>query len=142
MPFAPFTASGVYNSGGTREANPVLQDSAVPLLPMIDLLILLAWTSLAAGGLLKFANLVFSKFWTLLGLAPFDFFMIAGVLLVFALTLVGRSWVKLNDPGIRSEQRAEATRAAYSELTGKPTEPEPGGDAESWKASSLDTHRS
>ena len=112
----------------------------MPLLPVIDLLILLAWTSLAAGGLLKFANLAFSKFWTLLGLAPFDFFMIAGVLLVFALTLVGRSWVKLNDPGVRSGQRADATRAAYSELTGKPADPE--GEADPWKASSLDTRRS
>ena len=33
--------------------------STVPMLPMIDLLILLAWTSLAAGGMLKFVNLVF-----------------------------------------------------------------------------------
>ena len=102
----------------------------------LDLLILLAWTSLAAGGMLKFVNLVFSKAWSLLGLAPFDFFMIAGVLLVFALTLVGRTWVKLNDPGIRPVQRAEATKAAYSELRGQ-TASEPS----EWKTRQADVQR-
>jgi len=105
----------------------------VPMLPMIDLLILLAWTSLAAGGMLKFVNLVFSKAWSLLGLAPFDFFMISGVLLVFALTLVGRTWVKLNDPGGRPVQRAEATNAAYAELRGQ-TASEPA----EWKSRQVD----
>jgi hypothetical protein len=108
----------------------------VPMLPMIDLLILLAWTSLAAGGMLKFVNLVFSKAWSLLGLAPFDFFMIAGVLLVFALTLVGRTWVKLNDPGVRPVQRAEATKAAYSELRGQAA-----SDPTEWKSRQADGQR-
>ena len=113
----------------------------MPLLPIIDLLILLAWTSLAAGGVLKFVNLVFSKYWTLLGLAPFDFFMFAGVLLVFALTLVGRSWVKLNDPGVRSDQRAEATRAAYSEIREKSRDASPSAKGGGWKARQLEVPR-
>lgn len=113
----------------------------MPLLPIIDLLILLAWTSLAAGGLLKFVNLAFSKYWTLLGLAPLDFLMCAGVLLLFALTLVGRSWVKLYDPGVRSEQRAEATRAAYSEVRRESPEP-PSLDDDIWKARPFDAPKS
>lgn len=113
----------------------------MPLLPIIDLLILLAWTSLAAGGLLKFVNLAFSKYWTLLGLSPFDFFMIGAVMLIFALALVGRSWVKLNDPGVRSEQRAERTRAAYSEVRREaPESVSPNDDI--WKASRVDTPNS
>ena len=100
---------------------------------MIDLLILLAWPSLAGGGLLKFVNLVFSKSWTLLGLLPFDFFMIAGVMLVFALTLVGRTWVKLNDPGVRPGQRAEVSQATYSDRRGD-SDDDPG----SWKRKRVD----
>ena len=88
----------------------------MPILPIIDLLILLAWTSLAAGGVLKLVNIVFSQFWTLLGFAPFDFFMISAVLLVFALTLVGRTWVKANEPGLLAAKRAAAAREAYAEL--------------------------
>jgi len=88
----------------------------MPILPIIDLLILLAWTSLAAGGALKLVNIVFSKFWTLLGFAPFDFFMITAVLLVFALTLVARTWVKANDPAILAGRRADSTREAYADL--------------------------
>ena len=92
----------------------------MPILPIIDLLILLAWTSLAAGGALKLANVVFSKFWALLGFAPFDFFLIAGVLLVFALTLIGRTWVKANEPGVLAAKRADATREAYAGLRLEP----------------------
>ena len=88
----------------------------MPILPLIDLLILLAWTSLATGGALKLINIVLSKYWTLLGFAPFDFFMITAVFLVFALTLVGRTWVKANEPTVLAAKRADATREAYAEL--------------------------
>jgi hypothetical protein len=88
----------------------------MPILPIIDLLILLAWTTLAAGAALKLINLALAKYWTLLGFAPFDLLMITGVLLVFALTLVGRTWVKANDPGVLAARRADATRDAYAEL--------------------------
>ncbi|MEE2663116.1 MAG: hypothetical protein VX681_03285 [Myxococcota bacterium] len=88
----------------------------MPILPIIDLLILLAWTSLAAGAALKLVNIVFSRFWTLLGFAPLDFFMITAVLLVFALTLVARTWVKANDPAVLAARRADATREAYADL--------------------------
>jgi hypothetical protein len=96
----------------------------MPILPVIDLLILLAWTTLAAGAALKVINLALAKYWTLFGFAPFDLLMITGVLLVFALTLVGRTWVKANDPGVLAARRAEATRDAYAELRPKPPAPE------------------
>jgi len=114
---------------------------AIPILPIIDLLILLAWTSLAAGGALKLVNVVFSKFWTLLGFAPFDFFLIAGVLLVFALTLVGRTWVKANEPAVLAAKRADATREAYAELRPEAAASEqerPAAGASGWRQRSLD----
>ena len=91
----------------------------MPILPIIDLLILVAWTMLAAGGALKLANVAFARYWTLFGLAPLDLLTISGVLLVFALTLVGRTWVKANDPAVLAAQRADATREAYAELRGE-----------------------
>jgi hypothetical protein len=114
----------------------------MPILPLIDLLILLAWTTLAAGAALKLINIVFSQYWSLLGFAPFDFFMMGGVLLLFAMTLVGRTWVKANDPGVLATKRADATREAYAELRPKAvTDDEPvraaaGGGA--WQQRRLD----
>ena len=117
----------------------------MPILPIIDLLILLAWTALAAGTILKLANLAFAKYWTLLGFAPFDFLMMTGVLLVFALTLVGRTWVKANDPVVLAARRAEATRDAYADLrpeaAAEVSEPSPAraAAAQTWQQRSLDT---
>ena len=110
----------------------------MPMLPIIDLLILLAWTSLAAGGALKLINIVFAKFWTLLGFAPFDFFMITSVLLVFALTLVARTWVKANDPAVLAARRADATREAYAELRPEPMRQEARRAAGNWQQRQLD----
>ena len=97
----------------------------MPILPIIDLLILLAWTTLAAGGALKLVNVALARYWTLLGFAPFDLLMISAVLLVFALTLVGRTWVKANDPALLAAQRADATREAYAELVAENGRGEP-----------------
>ena len=112
----------------------------MPILPIIDLLILLAWTSLAAGGVLKLVNVVFTKFWTLLGFAPFDLFLISSVLLVFALTLVGRTWVKANEPALLAAKRADATREAYAELRpeAEASEQEPSSGVAGWQQRSLD----
>ena len=111
----------------------------MPILPIIDLLILLAWTSLAAGASLKLVNLAFAKYWTLMGFAPFDLLMITGVLLVFALTLVGRTWVKVNEPSVLAAKRADATRDAYAELTTEPSEPRPApAQPAAWQQRSLD----
>ena len=110
----------------------------MPILPIIDLLILLAWTSLAAGAVLKLVNLAFAQYWTLLGFAPLDLLMITSVLLVFALTLVGRTWVKSNEPGVLASRRADATRDAYAELRPESApEPLPAPQA-AWQQRSLE----
>jgi len=73
----------------------------VPVLPIIDLLILLGWSALMAGGALKAIHMTTTYRPSIFGLAPSDCLLIAGVFLTFALTLAARTWVKLNEPKLR-----------------------------------------
>jgi len=70
----------------------------MPVLPLIDLLILLGWTSLLVAGVLKAVWITTSYRPSIIGLLPFDFLLAAGVCLLFALTLAARTWVRLNEP--------------------------------------------
>jgi hypothetical protein len=70
----------------------------VPVLPLIDLMILVAWTSLIWAFVQKALWLAFASTFTVLGLTPYDFVLGAGVCLLFALALAGRVWVKANEP--------------------------------------------
>jgi hypothetical protein len=80
----------------------------VPVLPIIDLLILLGWTSLMAGGVLKAIHLTTAYRPLFFSLRPIDFLIIAGVFMVFALALAARTWVKLNEPQLRLVVRRQA----------------------------------
>ncbi len=71
-----------------------------PILPIVDLLILVGWSTLFAGALLKMIYLSTSYRPTLLGMTPMDCVMVAGVMLLFAVALAARTWVKANEPGI------------------------------------------
>ncbi len=73
----------------------------MPVLPIIDLLILLGWTTLMAGGVLKAIHITTAYRPTIFSLSPVDFLILAGVFLLFALTLAARTWVKLNEPRLR-----------------------------------------
>jgi hypothetical protein len=65
---------------------------------VIDALILLGWSALMVAFIEK-AIWVTTKYrLALLGLEPFDWVMAGGVLLLFALTLAARTWVKVNEP--------------------------------------------
>lgn len=77
----------------------------MPVLPLIDLLILLGWTSLAAGALLKAVAISTVYRPTILTLSSMDFVVIAAVCFGFALTLAARTWVKLNEPRLLQMQR-------------------------------------
>lgn len=66
----------------------------MPVLPIIDLLIFLGWTTLAAGGVLKAIHLATSYRPTLVGLTPADVMMVALCFLLLALTLSARSLVR------------------------------------------------
>lgn len=77
----------------------------MPVLPLIDLLILLGWTSLLGSFLLKAIWITTSYRPTVFGLYPFDFLLAAGVCLLFAMTLAARTWVKLNEPRLLARRR-------------------------------------
>jgi hypothetical protein len=69
-------------------------------------MILLGWSALMAGGVLKAIHVTTAYRPTIFGLAPTDFLLIAGVLLTFAVTLAARTWVKMNEPRLLARRRA------------------------------------
>jgi hypothetical protein len=77
----------------------------VPVLPLIDLLILLGWTSLLIGFVLKALSIALSYPLSIVGLAPIDFLLVAGVSLLFALSLAARTWVKVHEPRLVARRR-------------------------------------
>jgi hypothetical protein len=70
----------------------------VPVLPLIDLFILLAWVSLVSAFVQKGLWLAFASPFTVLGLTPYDFVFGAALCLLFALALAARVWVKAHEP--------------------------------------------
>lgn len=86
------------------------------VLPIVDLLILFSWTTLAAGALLKVGNVVFSKAWTLLGFDPMDLLAISVSMLIFSIALIGRQWLKANENAAPAARRANSTLDAYDEV--------------------------
>lgn len=89
----------------------------MPVLPLIDLLILLGWTSLSIGAVLKVIYVSTSYRPTFVGLAPFDLLLVAGCALLFAVALAARTWVKAHEPGVLAARRR---------LARQPEEPMPG----------------
>ena len=77
----------------------------MPILPLIDLLILIGWTSLMTGCLLKAIQLTTHFRPKLLGMGPAELVMAAAVMLLFALALAARTWVKANEPRILAARR-------------------------------------
>jgi len=83
----------------------------VPVLPLIDLLILIAWTSLMWAFVHKALWLALASRFTVLGLGPYDFVLGGAVCLLLALALAARTWVKANEPLLfRSRHRAGPER--------------------------------
>ena len=86
----------------------------MPALPIIDLLIFLGWTTMAAGGLLKAIYIATSYRPTLFSLTPSDLLLVALAFLGLALTLAARTWVRINEPRLTANRRAVASRDAVS----------------------------
>jgi hypothetical protein len=84
----------------------------VPVLPLIDLLILMGSLSLVLGFGLKAIAITTRYQPSILGFSSIDMVIIAGVCLAFALTLAARTWVKLNEPRLLAFRR----RASEAEL--------------------------
>jgi hypothetical protein len=78
----------------------------VLVLPVIDLLILMGWTTLSIGAVLKAVYVTTSYRPTLLGLSPLDCAIAAGVFLLLAMALAARTWVKLNEPKLVAARRS------------------------------------
>jgi len=105
---------------------------AMPVLPLVDLLILLGTGSLALGFILKAVNITTLYHPTILGFSSIDFVVIAGVCLGFALTLVGRTWMKMNEPQMlamqsrlaadQARRRAQALEEASNGMLADPSE--------------------
>ncbi|MGH0034521.1 MAG: hypothetical protein ACQGVK_05795 [Myxococcota bacterium] len=77
----------------------------MPVLPLIDLLILVGWTTISIGAVLKAIYVSTSYRPTFLGLGPLDLLLVAGCALLFALALAARTWVKANEPGLLAARR-------------------------------------
>ena len=91
----------------------------MPVLPLVDLLILMGSGCLGVGFVLK-AVMVTTRYRpTVFGFSSMDFLIIAGICFVFALTLAARTWVKVNEPrllSMRSKAAAAQARRRQAEL--------------------------
>jgi len=91
----------------------------MPVLPLVDLLILLGTMALVIGFLLKAIAILTVFHPVLLGFTAVDFVLIAGVCMGFALTLVARTWLKLNENSpsvVRGRYHAEFSREREERL--------------------------
>ncbi|MCH2173144.1 hypothetical protein MK489_20380 [Myxococcota bacterium] len=76
----------------------------MPILPLIDLLILMGSAFLAVGFVLKAVDITTRYAPTLLGFSSIDFVVMTLICLAFAITLAARNWVQSNEVG-RAEGR-------------------------------------
>ena len=91
----------------------------MPVLPLVDLFILLGTGSFAFGVLLKAIAMTTVYRPSILGLTSLDFAVITGVCFAFALTLTARTWLKLNEPRLlvlQSRLRAEEAHRRARDL--------------------------
>ena len=104
----------------------------MPVLPLIDLLILLATGSIAMGFLLKAVELTTVYRFYPLGFSATDFALLAMLLFAFALTLAARTWVKVNEPALLAVRRrvaADVARRRARDLDLEPVEDGVGREA-------------
>ena len=73
----------------------------MPVLPLIDLMVLVAWSSLIVGAVQKGLSIAMGRPLSAFGFSPTDFLLVALAALLFALTLAARTWVKANEPALR-----------------------------------------
>ena len=81
----------------------------MPVLPLIDLLLLMGWTSLVAGAVMKGILVTTHYRPYILTLGPLEFLWISALFMLFALALAARTWVKANEPEILAKQRRVST---------------------------------
>ena len=97
----------------------------MPVLPLMDLMLLAGWTSLAVGFVLKVVYLLTHYRPTLLSLTPIDFLTMAIAAFLFAIALAARTWVASQAPARSAVRRACCrcrTRPAQPEKVRKSSE--------------------
>lgn len=82
----------------------------MPILPLIDLLILMGTGSLLVGFVLKAISITTRYKPTVLGFSSIDFVIITGVCIGMALVLAARTWVKANEPRLAASRQRAALR--------------------------------
>jgi hypothetical protein len=106
----------------------------VPILPLIDLMILLGSLNLGVSVVIKLIAISTNYNSALFGLGSFDYVVVAIVCFVFALTLAARTWVKLHELQLIIARREAATaqaRLRVAGMDGGASEPVAGDPAES-----------
>ena len=102
----------------------------MPVLPLVDLFILMGTAALGIGFILKAIDISTHFRPTILGFSLLDFLLIAAVCMGFALTLVARTWMKLNEARLvdlrrqLSQQEARRRVRAIEEANGADLEEE------------------
>lgn len=76
------------------------------ILPLVDALILLGTLSLVVGFVVKVIHITTVYSPTPLGFTSVDFALLAAICMGFALTLVARSWLRVNEPRLMEMERA------------------------------------
>ena len=77
----------------------------MPVLPLVDLFILMATAALGVGFILKAIDISTHFRPTIMGFSSLDFLLMAAVCMGVALTLVARTWMKLNEPRLADLRR-------------------------------------
>lgn len=100
----------------------------MPVLPLIDLMILVGSGSLLVAFVLKGIAITTHYRPGLFGLGAMEFVIIAAICMAFALTLAARTWVKLNEPRLVAQRRgldARRHEMALEELAAESEEKAP-----------------
>lgn len=88
----------------------------LPVLPLMDMLILAGWSSLAIGFVLKAIAALTRWQPTIFTLSPIDFLFIAVASFLFAIALAARVWVAEQQPAVSAQRRKQETLDAYAAL--------------------------
>ncbi|MDJ0865826.1 MAG: hypothetical protein QNK03_06935 [Myxococcota bacterium] len=88
----------------------------MPILPLIDALIFMGWSSLTCAFLLKAVYVSTSYRPHPFGMGPLELVIVAVVCLLFALALAARTWVKANEPRLIARRRASQALREMEEV--------------------------
>jgi hypothetical protein len=94
----------------------------MPVLPMIDALVFLGWSSIMVAFILKAIDISTAYRPHVFGLTAHDFLLGSGLCVLFAIALAARTWVKANEPRMLRERwrRLQEEPEAFHGWNGDP----------------------